>query len=635
MNRIYSLAALVLIGGSLSAQRLNTAPLHAFNKLQPATFEAHPGGHPLDLQSGQRDIVFTEDFANGLAGNNGDVGAWTISGANGNVWRYSFTGPVGAYSNPTAQIIASPSVANGFMIFNSDSANSIFGTDTTIVASPVELVGSLVSPAIDLSTTPAVQLKFSERFRYCCSTSTDGGHFVDISTDDFATWTRVNVENGVLDNTDSGTLLYAVNLTGAITANPANVRFRFTQDGSVNGITHYNWQIDDISIESLPANDLKVLSAATTTWDFNTANSFDSVYYTMFPVTELRPLALNMTYYNNGSSDGTNVQANISVDDGYNQTTAPVTFAPGDTGTAMAGHNGLADYTPTTTVGDHNITFTVTGDATDNSPADNVATAKIAVTDYIYARDENSRDGGYDDNNDPGSAFKLGNKFYCNVDETAYGIDVAFSIVSAVDVELNAQILDPATEEPLYETGYSTVTSADLSPLGGNKMLHFFFDTPVQLSAGTDYLVVVQHFGGLDVLIGTSGTSQAQTSNFYRQSNDTWYYVTNTPMVRLNFNPTIGIAESDFQNGVGMGQNYPNPANTGSTRIDVSLQQSAHVNLVLRDIGGKLVQTLEDSNMAPGVHHVDVNTANLGAGVYFYTLTTNNMVSTKRMTVVR
>jgi hypothetical protein len=39
--------------------------------------------------------------------------------------------------------------------------------------------------------------------------------------------------------------------------------------------------------------------------------------------------------------------------------------------------------------------------------------------------------------------------------------------------------------------------------------------------------------------------------------------------------------------------------------------------------------------MAPGLHHVDVNTANLGAGVYFYTLTTNNMTSTKRMTVVR
>ena len=52
------------------------------------------------------------------------------------------------------------------MIFNSDSANSNFGADTTIVASPVELVGSLVSPVLDLSASPFVQLKFSEKFRY-------------------------------------------------------------------------------------------------------------------------------------------------------------------------------------------------------------------------------------------------------------------------------------------------------------------------------------------------------------------------------------------------------------------------------------------------------------------------------------
>ncbi len=634
MNRIYSLAALALIGGSLSAQRVNNVTLRGFNKLQPATLTHNTSGHQLDQQSGQRDIVFTEDFANGLAGNNGGAGAWTTSGVNGNVWTYTHTGPFGAYSNHT-QIIVSPTVTNGFMIFNSDSANTDF-SDTTIVASPVPLTGSLVSPVLDLSGAPFVQMNFYERMRYCCSTNTNGGHFVDISTDGGTTWpTRLNVENGILDNADPGTIQYSVNLSAAIAANPTNVRIRFTQDGA-NGITDYHWQIDDISIESLPANDLKVISAATTTWDFNTANTFDSVYYTRFPVSELRPLALNMTYYNNGSSAATNVVGNIAVDDGYDQSTVASTLLPGDTAMAMAGQDGLSDYTPTSTIGDHNMTFTVSSDSIDGSPADNVATAKIAVTNYIYARDEDSRDGGYNDN-DQGDAFKLGNKFYCNVDETAYGIDVAFSIASAYGVELNAQILDTTdpTYPPLYETGYYTLDSTDRSPLGGNHFVHFIFDTPPQLTAGTDYLVVVQHFGGANVLIGTSGTSQAQTSNFYRQSNDTWYYVTSTPMVRLNFDANIGIAESDFQNGVGMGQNYPNPTNNGSTRIDVSLQQSAHVNMVLRDISGKLVQTLEDGSMAPGVHHVDVNTSTLGAGVYFYTLTTNNMVSTKRMTVVR
>jgi hypothetical protein len=204
-------------------------------------------------------------------------------------------------------------------------------------------------------------------------------------------------------------------------------------------------------------------------------------------------------------------------------------------------------------------------------------------------------------------------------------------------LELNAQLLDPNTAnfDPLAETGYRTIFPSDLSTNTTAKFVSFIFDTPVQLTAGSDYLVVVQHFGGADVLIGTSGISPAQTSFIYQQSSDTWFYVTSTPMVRMNYNINIGISEHDIQNGVGLGQNYPNPANNGSTTIDVSLAHSAQVNMVLRDISGKLVQTLEDRTMAPGLHHVDVNTANLGAGVYFYTLTTNNMTSTKRMTVVR
>lgn len=633
MNRIYSLAALVLIGGSLSAQRLSTAPLRGFNKLQPSTFEQHPGGHAVDLQSGQRDVVFTEDFANGLAGNNG-VGAWTTSGPNGDIWRYSHTGPIGAYSDPVAQIIESPTVANGFMMFNSDSANSIFGTDTTIVAAPVEFVGSLVSPVMDLSATPFVQMNFSERFRYCCSTSTNGAHFVDISTDGGATWpTRLNVENGVLDNNDSGTLLYSVNLTAGISADPGNVRFRFTQDGSSNGVTHYHWQIDDINIETLPPNDLKITNSATTIWDFDTAVSYDSLRYTIFPVSEIRGLALNMDYFNNGSEPATNVEAHFTADDGYDQTYDLGDVAPGVSGTQfVGGTDGSTLYTPTTTLGDHNITFELTSDAVDNTPDDNTATAKVAVSNFIFARDEDSRDGGTNDTDD-GTPFLLGNWMNTQVDETIYGIDVCFSIASETGVELNAQILNDA-REPIAETGYVTITDGDRSPLGGNHFVHFIFDTPYQLPAG-DYFVCVQHFGGANVLIGTSGNSQPQTSLIYQQSSDTWFYTTSTPMVRLDMDETIGITENDIQNGVGLGQNYPNPTNSTGTHIAASFTHSTSANMVLRDVNGKLVQTLMDGTMSPGVHTVDVNTSNLDAGVYFYTLTTNDMVSTKRMTVVR
>ena len=48
-------------------------------------------------------MVWSEDFANGLDGNNG-VGPWTVSGDGGNIWKRTTTGPVGAYTAATARI---------------------------------------------------------------------------------------------------------------------------------------------------------------------------------------------------------------------------------------------------------------------------------------------------------------------------------------------------------------------------------------------------------------------------------------------------------------------------------------------------------------------------------------------------
>lgn len=630
MNRIYSLAAVLLIGGNLSAQRVQNSAVLTFDKVKeavPTLAQHHPANTTLrDAQ----DVLFTEDFANGFDGNNG-IGPWTIAGPNGNIWRHTFSGPVGAYSNPT-QALASASAANGWMIFNSDSANTDW-TDTTIVASPVEWVGSLVSPVMDLTGYPAVEVIFSQRMRYCCSDDTPG-HFLEVSTDGGISWDASNrfpTENGILDNADPGTQTISVNIAGALAGHALNnVQIRFTHDGA-NGISHYHWQIDDINIVTLAGSDMQLTNAAESYFVFDLANTFDSIPYSIFPISQLRGRALNLTTFNNGANTSTNVVAHFTTSDGYDESVSLGDMAPGTSQTVFA-----PLWTPTAVTGDHSVYFAVTSDEADDVPNNNLDTATISVSDFIYARDLNSRAGGYNDN-DNGDAFRLGNKFYINQDVTLYAIDVAFSIVSETGVELSAQLLDAgASGYPvLAETGYVTLDSTMLSPLGGNTFVHFIFDSPQQLSAGSDYLVVANHFGGANVLIGTSGTSPAQTSNFYRASNDTWYYVTSTPMVRMNFEENVGIGENNVRNGIGLGQNYPNPANNGTTRIDFSLEQGAQVNMELRDISGKLVQVLVNGYVSEGVHHVDVNTENLGAGVYFYTLTTDKSVSTKRMTVVR
>jgi hypothetical protein len=144
----------------------------------------------------------------------------------------------------------------------------------------------------------------------------------------------------------------------------------------------------------------------------------------------------------------------------------------------------------------------------------------------------------------------------------------------------------------------------------------------------------VQVFG--DVRIGESGSSEEQTSFLYFEGQNglDWYFTTTTPMIRMNFDPTVGIDEYDATNSLGLGQNIPNPAN-GTTFIPFEVKEAGAVSFQLRDVTGKLVMEQFLGNRAPGVYRHDVSTEVLPEGVYFYTLSVGTARATKRMTVVR
>jgi flagellar hook assembly protein FlgD len=76
----------------------------------------------------------------------------------------------------------------------------------------------------------------------------------------------------------------------------------------------------------------------------------------------------------------------------------------------------------------------------------------------------------------------------------------------------------------------------------------------------------------------------------------------------------------------------PNPAN-GNTTIQYSLKNAGAVTLTITDITGKVVYTSNEGNKAAGDHSVNVNTENMNAGVYFYTLNVDGVSVTNKMTV--
>jgi hypothetical protein len=85
-------------------------------------------------------------------------------------------------------------------------------------------------------------------------------------------------------------------------------------------------------------------------------------------------------------------------------------------------------------------------------------------------------------------------------------------------------------------------------------------------------------------------------------------------------------------------QNYPNPFNPVTT-IRIEVGKSSHVNLELFDVLGNKVATLYKGEVKPGLLVVDFNSnlvkPQLTSGIYFYKLTTDGYLSTRKLMLLK
>jgi hypothetical protein len=79
-----------------------------------------------------------------------------------------------------------------------------------------------------------------------------------------------------------------------------------------------------------------------------------------------------------------------------------------------------------------------------------------------------------------------------------------------------------------------------------------------------------------------------------------------------------------------LGQNYPNPFNPETT-ITYSIPENGQVKLSVYNCLGQQIATLIDEHLSAGTHNVRWASANLPAGIYFYTLKMKSYSATRRM----
>ena len=86
--------------------------------------------------------------------------------------------------------------------------------------------------------------------------------------------------------------------------------------------------------------------------------------------------------------------------------------------------------------------------------------------------------------------------------------------------------------------------------------------------------------------------------------------------------------------GFSLEQNYPNPFNP-STTIRYEIPEQSLVTIKVYDILSNEITTLVNEENQSGNYEVEFNASGLSSGIYFYTLSTGNFFSTKRMILLK
>lgn len=586
MKRLCSIAAVAMIAVGVNAQQVGKAQLPSYDQPMRDRTVQRPAQHLPVYQASQRDQLFSEDFANGLAGNN-NVGPWTVIGdANGNVWRTTMTGPMGAFSNPVSERITSPSAANGFAIFDIDSVNTDYSVTPAVgMTTRVTPTGSLVSPLLDLSGPAGVEVRYTEQYRLNGTSASD--HTLDVSTDNGTTWTSFDIDGATESQSTYSTAERAVNITSAITADPSNVLIRFTQGGEHNA---YYWQIDDISVNSLPPNELIM--------DYGYTAQFGGGYeYGRVPQS-LMPNTINVGagITNYGGNAQTNVTVNVSLKDAANNEVGSSSISLGSMNNA---ETLIADAEMTVPspmpLGLYTAYFTITSDsiAEDAIPSNNTKTRYLEVTSDLYSLDgigvlpaadlslSDAGSGTYTDNTQD---VRLLNYFEVPVQTTFYGMEVYLSNLSGVGGYFIAAVYDTADAfsqtpltSPLVESDPRIITTQDMSV----RRTSVSFNQPLTLAPGAYYASAnLYQEGGVDIRILDDITvpqpNVASILFLPITANGPKVYSDGTAWaVRITTQEGVGVQENPSLTGITM---YPSPTSGPlEVRADIPGKMSVEV----------------------------------------------------------
>jgi hypothetical protein len=576
--------------------------------------------------SNRETVIWSEDFANGIPANWNNSGAPALA-----LWEYR-----GPSTNPNqlvgsrgsclpdgnvGEAIASTTSANGFVIFDSNYwDNNLnpctvdnFGTGQA----PGPHLSYLTTAAIDLTGFANVALEFEQYIRYYL-----GNTRVEIS---IANGPWEVLYTNILDQGITTTNTQTVRMPlPAAAGNQSNVKLRFVYDG-----LYYFWQLDDVRLVQGYANDLLIENSSYGDFDFNNPDhttGFEMMEYTQYPSAFAPLLHLKSNVFNFGTNTQTNIALNARVMDDNSgallyENASPVlpSLAPGADSVLVSGEFQMEQV-----VADYSVYFNSLQNETDENTENSLDTLHFKITPVTYARDENSLGSMFLPSEAFANApFEMGAVYLLPSGQQLHSVSVAMGEGTTLPCSVYATVfpfsLSTGIGGAIASTQDIAVTEADINSFGEASMKVLSFDSPVFLSQGLYLVVVGSSSSAFQAVIGLSGKSEDLSAWVrFNNSNTELFYLTRTPMIRMNFGPVSNITEQSFGQSF---QIFPNPA---TESLSILLNEKETATIEVFDETGRRMH-MQKTNTE--VSKIEMNVSEFSSGIYTVRVTQANHAS--------
>ena len=435
---------------------------------------------------------------------------------------------------------------------------------TLTTANPINIYDSIGSGNATISFE-----EFGARFNdlKTIQVSTDGINFTTIGDNLNYPVTSQSAGSNPYPNPS----LREINLAPYIGTMPTSVWIRFSWTTNYpNSATDpnvwvtYGWCIDDVMIAESPSNRVTMEDAVTGGFWIDYANytgsGLNAIYgldYSVTPLSQVQnhPYAIEAIFRNEGTSpQNVNLTYNVTGTAASSGTSNSSLLSPGDS--IILG----ASFSPNI-IGTYSMDIWGVADSAGagvTTTQTNMDTRSIEVSDYIYGKDLGLPTSSTWTIGGPSDQWHFTTRFEMYANEQLYSLRAYITDESVVGSEVKAILYEADSTSSnglilLEESDNYTITSQDLG-----SWVDIPFVSAITLLNGYAYefgIAGIQHPTD-SVVIGCSGESMYNGEHslfdeFGLNPNDpantgvpTWYYITRTPMVRMNFDPASAVGQS-------------------------------------------------------------------------------------------